>query len=383
MAAGKGKLEMMTESAGLISCPHCGGAIKAAARVCKHCKRAVGDGATAPGPAPDPAPPTSPADGAGLQRDLRQFVVARGILPGSTFDELVAGHADTDAAVTLGRLAAAGHVTPMQIESLREGFRAQQDDHLGRIIAAGSRRGLLTPSQAASARSGFARAAFVQTPERYLVASGYLTDAQGASLRSAATLPLRAQLRSDPAVRRALLVGPAAIAVLSVGIAVVAAYVPDLSTGWAALYLVPTLGVLSVVWERSTSGARLGWVAATVVTGFVVSAASAMVWDHVRPRTPVAFRPNCTMTGRGDGECVFTNLGGESALGCGRVVVTCHTPSGSSDSRASPSFCSGDLGAGRTRTMGFYVAEFDLIRNWAVPPGSDWRGYCSFDWEAQ
>lgn len=373
---------MVTDAPAFMACPHCGGAIKPAAKVCKHCKHPVGDDPSAP-VATLSAPSPSPEERGRLRRDLQQFLSARGIVSRDAFEAVAAGHADDDAAALLGRLAVAGHVTPAQVESLREAFLARQDERLGRLIAAASRRELLTSAQAAAARTGFAPVAFAQTPEHYLVASGCLTTAQVVALRGAAALPFRVRVRTDPELRRTLAAGPGAMALVSVGFVAALTALPTLGVAWASLYLIPVVAVLAVAWESSAWRARLGWLASTVATGVVVTALASTVWDHVHPRPPLALDPNCTMDGRGNGECVFTNLGGPTTSGCGVVVVTCRPANGNSDTRTSPSFCSGSLGPGETRVMGFYVAEFDLIRDRAVPYGSDWRRYCSFDWEAQ
>lgn len=162
-----------------IACPHCGGEIKAAAKVCKHCKRPTEQPPTS-GFAPAQAAQAVIAPGArpAVIASLRSFVLKRGLLRAEQFDAEHAKSNSADAAVFLGHLAAAGYITAMQIEGLRDAFREDQEAQGARLLQAATTRGLLSPAKVQEAVAGFQQVAFTMPMPEYLVAEGYLTRVQ-------------------------------------------------------------------------------------------------------------------------------------------------------------------------------------------------------------
>ncbi len=378
---------MESEVRETVSCPHCGGEIKAAAKVCKHCRREVSQATE--GKAATTAPPSTSRASEAV-RDLRALIVSRGVLPVTAFDALAINHPDADVVGFLGHLCAAGQITSIQVESLREAFRERQLAQLATLLDAAVARALLGASHAQAAKAGFEQAIFQQSPAQYLVSAQYLTTTQVQALGgdrqtvSARMRDLWLRLRNDPELRQPVLTGPVAMAVLVVVfVAVVWNIGPGVSDWWSLVLLAPVGAVLRVVWPRSTLLGRVKWAGGTLAAGAISLMLLTFTINAVRPPPPLAMEPRCTMNFNGRGECVFTNLHARPASGCGQILVTCTPRNGTQDSRESESICSGLVSPGLTRRMDFTVAEFDRIRNRAVPWGGDWRDYCHFTWTPQ
>ena len=306
---------MTIENSGTVPCPHCGGEIKAAAKVCKHCKHALDGAGAAPGYV---ATATAPAAVLG---DLRAFVVARGVIRAEQFDPLAVQHKATDAAVMLGHLAAAGYITAVQVESLREGFRQQQESRAVALLRVANERGLLTPMHVEQALAGFRGALFQQTIGEYLTAAGLLTAAQATELQRSTT------------VAGSVVVG-------------VKAWWGRLSnTGRRAVYVLVGLPVVWIVWVAI-------WLAVDAIRGHA---------DIVQ---------DSTMNGWGRGTSTFTNRGSRAGSVCGHVYVTCGR-----GSRSSASFCSGTVAPNETKRVEFSVPGMDRIGTY----GRDWRDDCEFE----
>lgn len=370
-----------------IQCSHCGGAVRSAAKICKHCKRAI-DAVAESAPRAPEAPPVT--GGAEVARDLRALLVSRGVLSPAAFDALAAARPGADAAVVLGHLCAAGHVTAIQVESLREAFRERQLARLTALLDGAVARTLLGASHAHAARSGFEAVVFQQTPAQYLTVAQYLTAAQvqvlGGGVPQASAARAREtwlRLRNDPELSRPVLAGPVAMAAIVALLVFLVNSRTDVGDGWFLLLFAPLAVVLFLVWQRSTALDRLKWVGATVATGAATLLLLTLGVRTFGTPPPIELEPHCTMAGNGSGECVFTNLYARRASGCGQITASCTPRNGTPESRESESICSGVVSPGMTRRMSFTVAEFDRVRNRAVPWSGDWRTYCRFVWTPQ
>lgn len=355
-----------------VSCPRCGGVIRAAAKVCKHCQHEV----TPIAPVTDSATPSPTVP---VLDALRVFIVAKGLVSREIFD-VVAQSVTSDASSALTKLAEGGHLTAVQVDSLREGFRQEQHAHLRRLLDDAEKRGLLMATHVQSAIANFDAAVFAMTPEDYLVENALLTRGQ---IASAAVDPIWKRATRDPATRTLLLAGPAALLV-AVPLALVVGRALGTAHDWLMLPLLfaPIAAVVVVARrQRASWGRTSAWFAGTFAFGLVVLGLAQNMGIGARPAYVAPLRPNCTMNGQGEGECVFTNLGTNVAASCGEIVAECRPRRGTPESRTSESICSGGVAAGQMRRIRFTVAEFDRVRDRAVPYLADWRNYCSFAWE--
>lgn len=303
---------MTIENVETTPCPHCGGEIRTAAKVCKHCKRPVGsavNNASIPPAAFSPAP---------VLTELRAFVAARGVARPEQFDALVATHPAADAAVALGHLAAAGYITPVQVESLREGFRQQQESRAAGLLRVATERGLLTPAHAEHALNGFRGALFQQTIGEYVTSVGLLTAAQATELQRSTSLG------------GSVVVGAKA-------------WWGRLSkTGRGVVYVVAGLPLLWLAWGA---------------LGLTVSAI----------RGEADIRVDGTMNGYGRGTATFTNRGNRAGSLCGRISVSCGR-----GSRSSASFCSGTVAPHETKQVPIQIPGMAQIRDYSM----DWDDDC-------
>lgn len=306
---------MTIENSGTIRCPHCAREIKALARVCRHCKVAVADATSAVSNAAsqNSTPP--------VMLDLRGFTVGRGVIRSEQFDALVAQHRGADAAVMLGQLAAAGYITAVQVESLREGFRQQQESRAAGLLRVATERGLLTPVHVEQALAGFRGALFQQTIGEYVTSAGLLTATQATELQRSTT------------VAGSVLVG--------------------VTGRWGRLSKTARGVVYTLV------GLQVAWM---VIYGAV------LVVDAVRGHADID--QNATMNGWGRGTSTFTNRGSRAGSVCGHVFVTCGR-----GSRSSASFCSGSVAPNETKRVEFSVPGMDRIGTY----GRDWRDDCGFE----
>lgn len=309
---------MTIENSGTVPCPHCGGEIKTAAKVCKHCKRAVGDASN--GFAHGAATPSAPT-AATVLGELRTFVVARGVVRPEQFDALAAQHPGVDAAVMLGHLAAVGYITAVQVESLREGFRQQQESRAVALLRVANERGLLTPVHVEQALAGYRGALFQQTIGEYVTSAGLLTAAQATELQRSTT------------VAGSMVVG--------------------MKAWWGRLSKTGRSVVYALV------GLQVAWM---VIYGGV------LVVDAIRGHADIV--QDSTMNGWGRGTSTFTNRGSRAGSMCGHVYVTCGR-----GSRSSASFCSGTVAPNETKRVEFSVPGMDRIGTY----GRDWRDDCDFE----
>lgn len=308
---------MTIESSDTTACAHCGGEIKAAARICKHCKRSVGVGPAIGAPPPPPAT-SAPAP---ILIELRDFVVERGVARREQLDPLLAQQPHADAVVILGDLAAAGYIAPVQIESLREGFRQRQGARAATMLRAAQDSGLLTPAHVEWALTKYRDFVFQKTIGECLTAAGMLTLAQVEELQ-----------RDSTPIGRAL--GP----------------VRD----W---------------WRRlSQTGRRVVLGFAAVLAIWMLLNIAVLVIATVRGEADV--RADGTMNGFGRGTGTFTNRGTRAGSVCGHIYVTC-----ARGSRSSASFCSGTVAPHETREVPFQIGGMAQIRDYR----RDWDADCNFD----
>ncbi len=254
---------MTAEVSDTIQCVHCGGTIKAAAKICKHCTRPVGalpaDPSVLPLAAPTSAGPSP------VLVELRSFVVQRGLLRREQVDLVLNANPGVDVGVALGHLAAAGYITPAQAETLRAAFWQQQGQRAQAVLNVAVQRGLLTPAHVQAAMSRYESVALQQSIGEFLVANQLLTSAQAVELADTRSVLGRLELRAR----------------------------------WAAL-------------PRAVRGGVLG--ALGVVVLLVVIAT-------VRGEPDV--RDAATMDGWGHGTTAFTNRGRRAGSVCGHVFVVC------------------------------------------------------------
>ena len=171
---------MTFEASDTIACAYCGGEIRAAARLCKHCMRQT-QSMPFGGPVPAVASTTRVAGA------LRSFVAARGMVPVTAVDAVLGSHPGADAMQLLAGLTMSGHLTPGQVDNVRELFRQQQRAEATRLLQAVAQRGLLSGAQCYEAIANFDAAVLSQVPEEFLVTSRMLTREQ--ALLITGTLP--------------------------------------------------------------------------------------------------------------------------------------------------------------------------------------------------
>lgn len=302
---------MTADATETIACPFCAGEIRRAARLCKHCKRLLDDSGAAANTA---GPPMNPA----VLGELRAFVVARGVVRPEQFDARVAQHPGVDAAVMLGHLAAAGYITAVQVESLREGFRQQQESRAVAMLSAAQDRGLLTPSHVEQALAGFHGVIFQQTVGEYLTSAGLLTAAQVESF-------------ATPADRRGA--------------------------------------------RPAAAGSRRKW----VIGGAVAAALAVVVLAVVVFGSRDTLTPRCRYSAAdlswGLGACTFTNTTSETIDSCGQAAVRCF----SGEPMLSEPVCTGPLAPGLTRTVSVHSNALARFQN-TLSSMEQMRENCSFYW---
>lgn len=211
---------MTVEAQDRIQCVHCGGDIKAAAKICKHCTRTVGAlpavQSTPPSATPTPAGPSP------VLVELRGFVVQRGLARREQVDLVLNSNPGVDAGVALGHLAAAGYITPAQAETLRAAFWQQQGQRAQAVLNAAVQRGLLMPAHVQAAMSQYESVALQQTIGEFLTAKQLLTPAQAAEFADTRSflgrMELRARWNALPRALRSGVIGAVGIVVL-VGLA--------------------------------------------------------------------------------------------------------------------------------------------------------------------
>jgi hypothetical protein len=223
---------MTIEARETIQCVHCGGDIRAAAKICKHCTRPVGAMPASQSAASPPAWTT--AEPLPVLAELRTFVVQRGLLRREQVDLVLNATPGVDAGVALGHLAAAGYITPAQADTMRSAFWQHQGQRARAVLNATVQRGLLTPAHAQAATSQYESVALQQTIGDFLVATQLLTAAQAAEFSDTRSpidrMDVGAQWSALPGtVRGAILAVPAVAVLLAVAFAVRGS--PDVHAG--------------------------------------------------------------------------------------------------------------------------------------------------------
>ncbi len=204
-----------------VACPHCGERVRAAARVCKGCRRALDpepEGTSEPSRSADAprarrrrdrrgrrgrsgdsgaaAEDTSPA----VLDDLRDFVVSRGLMTATQFEE-TCGAAD-DVPGALGQCVAAAILAPAQVESVSATFWQSQGAKARSFVYFAVQRGLLTPAQGEAAVTGYAPVALQQSVGEYTVSAKLMTAAQVDAVLRGMEPPARAlQRKVDEIIR--------------------------------------------------------------------------------------------------------------------------------------------------------------------------------------
>lgn len=254
---------MASEARDTIQCVHCGGEIKAAAKICKHCTRPVGALPVEQGSAPAPTwTATGPSP---VLVELRSFLMQRGLLRREQIDLVLNANPGADAGVALGHVAAAGYITTVQSETLRAAFWQHQGQRAQAVLNAAVQRGLLTPAHVQAAMAQYESVALQQTIGEFLTAKQLLTPTQAAELGDTRSFLERMDLR----------------------------------TRWAALPRVLRAAVAGVV------GVGMLLVLITAVRG--------------EPDV----RDTATMDGWGHGTATFTNRGRRAGSVCGHIFVVC------------------------------------------------------------
>lgn len=365
---------MESDPPATVPCPHCQQPIRPAARICRHCRREL--------------VPAQLPTGAGLPvvGELRTFLVGSNAVTPDVVDEMIARTSPRDADHALAELARAGHITDVQVESLRATFGEQQRRRLRALLDAGVARGLLLAAHVDRAITAFEPASFTTTPDDYLVEAGLLTRAQLASSAQAAPPAASASGRffAGATSRAALAVGPGAMLVV-VPLALVLGRAVGPTQDWVTIPLLfaPIVAVVLLLWRRARPIRRVAWAGGTFAFGLLTLAVAVKLGIGAPPPRVAVIEPHCTMDGRGEGTCVFTNTDLDVGVSCGQIVAQCTPRRGTSDSRTSEPICSGPVRPGQTRRVAFTVAEFDRVRDRAVPLYGDWRSFCSFEWEAR
>jgi hypothetical protein len=304
------------EGSDQVACRFCGGAVKTAAVLCKHCGRRLDrehSEALASAEALGAEPPP-------ILSDLRAFLVARTLVAAESFDRALEETPATDAAVAVGVLGAAGLVAPAQVDTVRENFVEAQVARVRSLLDEAVRKGLLNKTQRQAASQDFYRHALRKTPGEFVVEAGLLTEPQVRDLGRPGLASLVnavgngegfAKLRSYPRARLAIIIGAA----LVLG-------TPTFCCGTAYLF------------------------------------------------GPSRIAHDGTMNGNGQGSMTFSNRGWTADSLCGVVVVECD-----GGTRRSSRFCSGNVEPGEALNVSFMVAGMHEItprfRSWTE--NCDWR----------
>lgn len=214
---------MASEVRDTIQCVHCGGEIKAAAKICKHCTRPVGALPVERGSTP--APTWNATGPSPVLVELRNFLMQRGLLRREQIELVLNANPGVDAGVALGHLAAAGYITTVQAETLRAAFWQHQGLRAQAVLNAAAQRGLLTPAHVQDAMAQYESVALQQTIGEFLTAKQLLTPAQAAELADTRSfvdrMDVGARWRALPRVVRGIVLGVPLVAVLLGGASVV------------------------------------------------------------------------------------------------------------------------------------------------------------------
>lgn len=174
------------------SCPYCGGEIKTAAAICKHCKQPV--------PAPGAAPRLS-----GVDAEVQQLLVSRGLLTETQFDSALTrrGQGDRD---LLEFLSGQGLITGAQAQNVRASLKTQAVGEANRLGRIALDKMLITQEQFEQALEVVQTAPEAKRLPDILFKLGFVTAAQRDTLAGDQSVP-----GSAPSIAGAPPRGPAAV----------------------------------------------------------------------------------------------------------------------------------------------------------------------------
>lgn len=295
-----------------------------------------------------------------------------------------AGALPKDAGEALSCLERAGAITAGQVPLLQTSFADLQRQRMQAMLTKAIAAGLIAESARESGMTEFEGAILRETPVEFLVSRGAVTAVQAKSI--AGSVPNPTVAASSPfrerRFREALLVGGGASVVFALAFeAARIAFDWEPADKSFLLALVFPLGLAA--WRAWPVGGG-GVVAALAGTVTLLACLAALVLMVEGMREPKPqLHPSCTMYGDGHGTCVFANATNVATSVCGRVVAGCTPRGGVRESRETGLICTGEIAPRSEVTRTFDVAEFDRVRNRAVPPFGDWRDFCSHIWVAE
>jgi hypothetical protein len=356
------------------TCPHCGGEIKVAAALCKHCHQPVPAATSIPAstgmsqtsatssPPPvmppqasPPSPPYAanpgsagapPGIGGGFgatttptvspeDLQLRDLLVSRGLVTAAHLGTALSRRtgADTD---LLAFLQNQGLITAGQIENIRTAQREVFTEEATRLGEFAVQRMMITREQLAEALEA-QRTAERPTPlGELLVLAKYITPAQ------------RDALVREVAQRRQSAT-PGIPGVVSKGRTAVLGQ-------WQRFRTLPSRTQALI-----GGGAGLGLLLIIVLAALLGG----------KPE----IEPDCTLNGYGVGKCNFTNRGSKGSI-CGYLYGRCNNDR----TATSSTICSGEVGTNETKSVPVSFVDFGEI---ADRYGGRWKDNCSFAWRTQ
>lgn len=167
-----------------VACPHCGGGIKPAAKICKHCKRSVEvrqdhQSATTPALAIPGLPP--------VLLELRSFLSSKQFINLAAFDRVLAARKSNDASIVVRELVVVGSITQVQAEALVVEFGHHRMTFARNVVAYAHAQGLVPASHVEPAVASYGPIVFESSIYDHLVGLALLTRAQadGLALRPA------------------------------------------------------------------------------------------------------------------------------------------------------------------------------------------------------
>lgn len=392
------------------NCPHCNGEIKAAAKICKHCKQplesataqapaappTLAPAASAPAPAPTPPPPLSQED-----QGIKRLIISRGLLTAAQFDQTVQGRAGDDADV-LAFLAAKGMMTPSQVDAVRIALKAEEDQRRG-VVALQNlspeeqsiRKVLLAKGLVTDAQIKEALGVADQGGDDLLTIlqrKGTLTVTQVESVRAAYREQLATESKriGEVAVQKMMITQEQLDQALEVqktsdkavklgDLLVEQGFITEAQKEVLLQGQGISLGALKdavgskVLKEKAAKFKGLPKKTKVMIGGVAGLAIVVALLTCLLSGSP-EIKPNCVTNGLGNGSCSFTNKGSAGAM-CGRLHGWCRSGGYS----ISETICSGEVQKNETKKVTFDFVKFGrmVLKNKA--PG-DWDDSCSFKW---
>lgn len=163
-----------------VGCPHCGGHIKPAAKICKHCRGSLQiHQVQNPTPtATTAAMPVLPS----VVLKLRSFLAAKKLVEPAKIEQLLRSRTADDAAELVRQFAVRGMITQIQAEALIGEFHQQQMSTARSVIDVARARGLIPATHTEHALLSYAPMAFTVSIQDHLVDSGLLTREQAGGI---------------------------------------------------------------------------------------------------------------------------------------------------------------------------------------------------------